>query len=165
MGRLQKPTEVHRMNGNPSRKHLPEVSLAGSHLPIGNPPADLSAQEKVIWRRLVKELPFLNATNRAHLELAVHVTNRYFGYRKLFKERRAEAKAQGEPEEHGEMNDERTRPHPLLRVYNGLFDRYKSMLAELGANPSVQSRLLEYIDSSLRKRAKVERDSRKGYLT
>ena len=164
MGRHKTPVEVDRVNGNPSRKKLPEISLEGSHLPVGDAPKGMAADEKAVWKRLSNELPFLNMTNRYRLELAVHAAFRYDRLRKFFDRRRAEMKRNKLPEVYAELNDECTRPHPLLGTFRDARDQFRGSLAELGGTPSVQARLLEFIDSSMRKRAKAQREQ-DGFYT
>lgn len=165
MGRHKTPVAVNKLNGNPSRRPLPEVSLEGSHLPVGEPPKGMAADEKAVWKRLSNELPFLNLTHRARLETAVHASCRYDRLRKFFDRRRAEMKRNKQPEVYAELNDDCTRTHPLLGAFRDARDQYRGSLAELGGTPSVQARLLEFIDSTMRKRAKAQREVKDGFYT
>lgn len=172
MARLHKPVELHLLNGNPSKKRLPvRASLAMPvHNPIsdpGDPPSDMDAMEKEVWHRLVMELGcILNSTNRSYLELAVHDACRLLRLRKCFKQRRALCRKNKQPEAYAELDDDNpSKRHPLIASLREARTDYASSLGNLGASPSVQAKLLDYIESSIRRREKAKRDADEQYLT
>lgn len=165
MARHRKSLTEHEMNGNPGRRRLPQVTLEGTHLPVGAPPKGMPKDEQVIWTRFTTELPWLNATHRAQLELAVHNAHRYHRLRKFFDSRRAALKRKRQPEAYAELNDKQTRPHPLVTSFRDARDAYRTMLGELGGNPAAQSRLLSYIDEAMRRRDAMRVDEKETFLT
>lgn len=151
------------MNGNPGKRRLPEVSLEGSHLPAGDPPKGMAADEKVEWARMVKEMPWLNLTNRGILEMAAQASCRYNLLRKYFDRRRAKMKRERRPEAEAWMTDEGKR-HPLSVEFKDARDSLRGLLIELGGTPTTQARILGYIDVEMRKR-EVKKAAEDSYYT
>jgi len=165
MARLQKPTLVHAMNGNPSRKHLPTVEMAGADMPVGAPPKGMPRDEVAAWGELVTNMPWLNRTHRGHLELAVKAMVRFRRLDRFFAGRRAVVKKRGLSEVYAELNDEGTRSHPAMASYRDARDSYRSTMAELGASPSSQARLLGFIEESIRRSKKAAKAAEESFLT
>jgi len=158
-GRPPKPAAVHKMNGNPSRlsRSSLELSMPGSEVGVGAPPRGMSADEKREWKLLVLGGPWLNATNRGAVELAVSCAVRWRSLERYFRLRCAAARRAGRPEAEGWLGDEGRR-HPLVLEYRDARDAYRGVLADLGFTPRAQSQLLRHIDSVMtaqRKEAKA----------
>lgn len=155
---VKKTPAEREMNGNPSRRPMPQVALEGSHLPVGAPPKGMPKEEQAAWNRLSSEMMWLNWTNRSQMEAAAKAAVRFYRLDRFFAGRRAAMKKRGDPEVYAELNDERTRAHPLMAQYRDARDAHRQIIGNLGGSPVVQSRMLDFIDASMRKHAKREKE-------
>ena len=144
-GRPPKPVEVHRRNGNPSRRHLPEPVVVLPPAPVGGPipPEGLGDTGRRFWVDAWQAgSAWLSpAIDFGTVELAARTFDEIVGHRQEIAARGAviESPIMYKGEAVPEVYE--LKPNPAMKM---LRDAEKSLLAiliELGFTPSARARL------------------------
>jgi len=97
------------------------------------------------WRELRDELPWVDYSHRQIFEEAVEVLVECLRLRLFFAKRVKEFKAQGKMEAEAYLTDDGTQKHPLFTMKMAHGTTLRRALAELGATPQSQSRMIATI--------------------
>jgi len=140
MGRPRKPTELHVLNGNPSKKKdlgknepkpAPVVSAP-------KPPSWMNADGKKMWKRQVPGLQRVGLLTEADLESFIVLCQSYGEWVEAEKDMKKNGKYCIYTNKAGAENEiER----PVVRVADKAYARYKSMCTEFGITPASRTRI------------------------
>ena len=155
MARPPKPTELHVLNGNPSRKTLPTARILGTDKPLGAAPTSLTKSQQSHWRRVRKEMPWLNMTNREVVKLlCIELDNKAL-FENYFEERKKATDMMGKAQHPAlaYIQFETGSQDPVALVLSRTTILVKQLLSELGSTPTTQARILAQLA------ARAERDA------
>ena len=132
------PDNVHRLNGNPSKKKFSVLS-DGSRVPVEIPdcPSHLDAGAKREWKLIVPELERLGLIakiDKAALAIYCVAYSRWESAEKELKKLGVEALTLKTPSGYIQTS-------PLLQISNKAQEQIRSSLADFGMSPSARSRV------------------------
>lgn len=132
------PSNVHRMRGNPSKKHQSElIDAVQPEVAIPKVPDHLLPEAKREWRRISKELELLGLVtkiDRAALAAYCQAWGRWVFAEKKLKELGDSGLVETTPSGYKQMG-------AWLQISNRALDQMKSFMAEFGMSPSARSRV------------------------
>jgi P27 family predicted phage terminase small subunit len=138
MGRPPKPTELKVLTGNPGKRPLPINEPKPK--PIVNqidPPAWLNDHGVVTWRRLFPVLKNINLITEADIESFTMLCQSYG----VWVESEIALKNGRTDTYTNKGNNENEVEHPLSKIAQKAFERYKSLCTEFGLTPASRSRI------------------------
>lgn len=134
VGRKHKPTKIHKLNGNPSRKNLDTGEPEPENC-IPACPSILKGQALEEWQRVTKELfklGLISELDRGQLAIMCQAWGEYCDYTKLI-------------EKHGAIFKAPRTGYPVIRPFVSMArnaaDRYIKISIEFGMSPSSRARL------------------------
>jgi len=144
---------------------MPVVSYRSLGLPLGAPPASLTDHQREVWLELAEEMAgWLDHTHRSILTLLSVNVARFREVNHALEKRCIKFEKRGKPYAYGYMNDEQTRPHPLLNASHKLSASISKALNDVCATPSAQARCLEFIHGALKSELGLGKTKEESYL-
>ncbi len=139
-GRPPKPTALHVLNGNPSKKKDlgKNEPMPTPVVTIPAPPEWLHAHGKIMWERLSPELYRLGLLTQADLEAFTAACNSWGVYVECQEHIRLNGLTYKYTNKGGGVNDVE---RPEVRIGQKSLDQFRALCSEFGLTPAARTRI------------------------
>jgi P27 family predicted phage terminase small subunit len=140
MGRPPKPTALHVLNGNPSKKkdlgkHEPKPAPV---VKIPSPPSWMNPDGKKAWKRLGPELERLGLLTVIDIETFAAACQSYGVWVECEQYLKKNGRTYGYTNKAGETNDI---ARPEVKIGQKALDQFKGLMSEFGLSPASRTRI------------------------